>query len=78
MNIFLFTGAAVGRLMGECMACWFPLGIGGNLVVPGSYAIVGAAAFAGAVTHTVSSVIIVFELTGQIGHILPCVVCNLS
>lgn len=35
----------------------------------------GAASFAGAVTHTVSTSVIVFELTGHLGHILPCVVC---
>ena len=41
---------------------------------PGGYAIVGAAAFAGAVTHTVSTSMIVFELTGQITHLLPVMV----
>jgi len=69
------TGAAFGRLFGESMALWFPLGVGGNLIIPGGYALVGSAAFAGAVTHTFSTVVIIFELTGQIGHILPCVVC---
>ena len=56
------------------MATLFPDGIGGEHVVPGGYAIVGAAAFSGSVTHTVSTAVIVFELTGQIGHVLPCVV----
>ena len=36
--------------------------------------IVGAAAMAGAVTHTISTSVIVFELTGQITHILPVMV----
>ena len=40
----------------------------------GGYSIVGAAAFAGAVTHTISTSVIVFELTGQITHILPVMV----
>lgn len=35
---------------------------------------VGAAALAGAVTHTVSTAVIVFELTGQIAHILPVMI----
>lgn len=66
-------GAACGRLFGEILSVWFPDGFGGIQVVPGGYAIVGAAAFAGSVTHTVSTSVIVFELTGQIGHVLPCV-----
>ena len=70
------AGAACGRLIGESLAVWFPSGIGGDQVVPGGYAIVGAAAFSGSVTHTVSTAVIVFELTGQIGHVLPCVVSS--
>ena len=73
----MFVGAAFGRLMGECMAVWFPRGIGGETIVPGGYAIVGAAALSGSVTHTISTAVIVFELTGQIAHILPCVVSTL-
>uniref|UniRef100_A0A3B3WU00 Uncharacterized protein n=1 Tax=Poecilia mexicana TaxID=48701 RepID=A0A3B3WU00_9TELE len=34
----------------------------------------GAAALSGAVTHTVSTAVIVFELTGQISHILPVII----
>ena len=60
--------------MGEGMAVWFPHGFNGNLVLPGGYAIVGAAALSGSVTHTISTSVIVFELTGQMGHVLPCVV----
>jgi hypothetical protein len=36
--------------------------------------VVGAAAMSGAVTHTISVSVIVFELTGQIAHILPVMV----
>ncbi|XP_009868031.1 PREDICTED: chloride channel protein 2, partial [Apaloderma vittatum] len=43
-------------------------------IVPGGYAVVGAAALSGAVTHTVSTAVIVFELTGQISHILPVMI----
>ena len=53
------VGAAFGRLVGEAMHVWFPDGIryGGDnfaYVMPGGYATVGAAAFSGAVTHTIS------------------------
>lgn len=36
--------------------------------------LLGAAAMTGAVTHTVSTAVICFELTGQISHILPMMV----
>lgn len=36
--------------------------------------ILGAAALTGAVSHTVSTAVICFELTGQIAHILPMMV----
>ena len=42
--------------------------------VLGGYSVVGAAAFAGSVTHTISVSVIVFELTGQMAHILPVMV----
>lgn len=74
-------GAALGRLVGESMHLWFPLGVryGGRLspIIPGGYAVVGAAAFSGAVTHTVSVGVIVFEMTGQITHIVPVMIAVL-
>uniref|UniRef100_A0A669B664 Chloride channel, voltage-sensitive 2a n=1 Tax=Oreochromis niloticus TaxID=8128 RepID=A0A669B664_ORENI len=77
MPVFLI-GAAFGRLVGEIMAAMFPDGIhaagGVYPIVPGGYAVVGAAALSGAVTHTVSTAVIVFELTGQISHILPVMI----
>ena len=73
-NVLFTTGACLGRLFGEVMSFLFPCGIGGHLVIPGGYAVIGAAMFSGAVTHTVSTAVIAFELTGQIGYILPCVV----
>lgn len=39
-----------------------------------SLMVAGAAAMSGAVTHTISTSVIVFELTGQITHILPVMV----
>ncbi|CAG0923820.1 unnamed protein product, partial [Notodromas monacha] len=74
-------GAAFGRLVGEAMAVWFPRGVryGGflSMIQPGGYAVVGAAAFSGAVTHTISTSVIVFEMTGQITHILPVMIAVL-
>jgi chloride channel 2 len=49
-------------------------GINGQKISPGGYAVVGAAAMAGGVTHTISTSVIVFELTGQITHILPVMI----
>ncbi len=43
----------------------------------GGYAVVGAAAFSGAVTHTVSVGVIAFEMTGQITHIVPVMIAVL-
>lgn len=54
MPIFM-VGAAFGRLVGESMYAWFPAGFKGQSVIPGGYAVVGAAAFAGGVTHTSKS-----------------------
>uniref|UniRef100_A0A3Q3GQY9 Chloride channel, voltage-sensitive 1a n=1 Tax=Kryptolebias marmoratus TaxID=37003 RepID=A0A3Q3GQY9_KRYMA len=73
----VFILAAFGRMVGEIMATLFPHGIlfDGILyrIIPGGYAVI-AAALTGAVTHTVSTAVICFELTGQISHILPMMV----
>ncbi|XP_074626066.1 chloride channel protein 2-like isoform X1 [Acropora palmata] len=78
--VFLI-GAAFGRLVGEAMATWFPDGVNSGdaitPIVPGGYAVVGAAALSAAVTHTISTSVIVFELTGQITHILPVMIAVL-
>lgn len=74
-------GAALGRIVGEGMHLWFPKGIryGGHInhIIPGGYAVVGASAFAGSVTHTVSVGVIVFEMTGQISHLVPVMIATL-
>ncbi|XP_024874797.1 chloride channel protein 2 isoform X1 [Temnothorax curvispinosus] len=74
-------GAALGRAVGEAMALWFPTGVryGGVItpIIPGGYATVGAAAFSGAVTHTISVSVIIFEMTGQITHIVPIMIAVL-
>lgn len=43
-------------------------------IIPGGYAVVGAAAFASGVTRTFSTSVIVFELTGQLSHMLPVLI----
>jgi len=74
-------GAAFGRLVGEAMHVWFPEGVryGSQVsyIMPGGYATVGAAAFSGAVTHTISISVIVFEMTGQITHCVPVLIAVL-
>ncbi|CAI2343257.1 unnamed protein product [Caenorhabditis sp. 36 PRJEB53466] len=65
MPVFVL-GAAFGRLWRHSL-----------LIRPGVYAVVGAAAFCGAVTHTVSVAVIVFELTGQLCHLLPVMIAVL-
>lgn len=75
----LKMGAAYGRLLGEIMHSAFPEGLkyGGYTraftIVPGSYAVVGAASLSGAVTHTISTSVILFEMTGQIVYIIPVI-----
>lgn len=63
------------------MYLWFPDGVsyGGQIspIVAGGYSVVGAAAFAGAATHTVSVAMIVFEMTGQISHLVPVMIAVL-
>ncbi|XP_044523701.1 chloride channel protein ClC-Kb-like isoform X3 [Gracilinanus agilis] len=75
MPVFIY-GAAIGRIFGEILAFIFPEGIRtddgvNNVIIPGAYALAGAAAFSGAVTHTISTALLAFELTGQFVHVLP-------
>ncbi|XP_057320349.1 chloride channel protein 2 isoform X2 [Microplitis mediator] len=74
-------GAALGRAVGEAMALGFPNGVRigafNTPITPGGYATVGAAAFSAGVTHTISVSVIVFEMTGQITHIVPIMIAVL-
>ncbi|CAL4058758.1 unnamed protein product, partial [Meganyctiphanes norvegica] len=76
MLIPLFKiGAAFGRQIGEVMASIYVQGINPPyLIVPGAYAMVGAASFCAAITHTISISVIVFELTGQITYVIPIMI----
>ncbi|KAL8177018.1 UNVERIFIED_CONTAM: hypothetical protein K2H54_040855 [Gekko kuhli] len=80
LPVFVY-GAALGRLYGELMAKIFPNGIitdGIHMqVTPAGYALAGAAAYSGAVTQTISTALLTFELTGQMSHILPVLVAVL-
>lgn len=58
-------GGTVGRMYGELVNQFIVN------TVPGGYAVVGAAAMASATTGTLSTAIILFELTGQLQYMLP-------
>lgn len=71
------AGAALGRIVGEALHTWFPKGIGKAKIVPGAYAAVGAAAFSGAVTHTMSVSVILFEMTSSVTYLVPVLIAVL-
>ncbi|KAG0213502.1 hypothetical protein BGX33_002867 [Mortierella sp. NVP41] len=81
----MVIGALFGRALGMIVQAWQTNHPGFWLfasclpdvpcVTPGSYAMVGAAAFMGGVTRmTVSLVIIMFELTGALTYVLPIMI----
>ncbi|KAM9111632.1 LOW QUALITY PROTEIN: chloride channel protein ClC-Kb-like [Pangshura tecta] len=80
LPVFVY-GAGLGRLYGEIMAKVFPDGIVSDgiriAIGPAAYALAGAAAYSGAVTHTLSTALLVFELTGQMSHVLPVLIAVL-
>ncbi|GMS83658.1 hypothetical protein PENTCL1PPCAC_5833 [Pristionchus entomophagus] len=77
ISVFVL-GAAFGRTIGEIVAICLDGNIysGGKMqsLYPGAYAVIGAAALSGAVTHTVSVAVIVFEVTGQMLLLLPVMI----
>ncbi|XP_075062280.1 chloride channel protein ClC-Kb-like [Mixophyes fleayi] len=80
LPVFVY-GAGLGRLYGEIIAKIFPDGFISEgipiKITPAGYALAGAAAYSGAVTHTISTALLVFELTGQMSHILPVLIAVL-
>ncbi|XP_031755486.1 chloride channel protein ClC-Kb isoform X2 [Xenopus tropicalis] len=80
LPVFVY-GAGLGRLYGEIMAKIFPNGIVSEgipiKITPAGYALAGAAAYSGAVTQTLSTALLVFELSGQMSHILPVLIAVL-
>ncbi|KJH51392.1 CBS domain protein [Dictyocaulus viviparus] len=70
-------GACGGRIFGEILIMWWPDGFRGSdgpQIYPGLYAVVGAAAYTGAVTHSLSIAVIVCETTGQLCALLPVLI----
>mmetsp|Transcript_6043 Transcript_6043/g.14947 ORF Transcript_6043/g.14947 Transcript_6043/m.14947 type:complete len:1125 (+) Transcript_6043:393-3767(+) len=69
----LFCGACIGRMLGT--ALWYAnksLNPDHVFIDPGVYAMIGAAAMLGGVCRvTISLVVIMFELTGALEHIVP-------
>ncbi len=49
-------------------------GLDGPQIYPGLYAVVGAAAYTGSITHSLSIAVIVCETTGQLCALLPVLV----
>lgn len=70
----LHLGALVGRLFGEIAAAIFP----NAGILPGGYALVATAAMTTGVTRTLSTAVIIFELTGEISHMIPVLVAVLA
>uniref|UniRef100_A0A158QNP8 Chloride channel protein n=1 Tax=Haemonchus placei TaxID=6290 RepID=A0A158QNP8_HAEPC len=70
-------GACAGRIVGEVLIMYWPDGFRGPegpQIYPGLYAVVGAAAYTGAVTHSLSIAVIVCETTGQLCALLPVLI----
>ncbi|XP_068197042.1 chloride channel K isoform X2 [Antennarius striatus] len=80
MQMFVY-GAALGRLLGEGVA--YASSAGGTSgrqwpsINPGGYALAGAAAFSGSMTHSVSPALLAVELTGQFSHVVPILLATL-
>ncbi|KAL0478934.1 hypothetical protein AKO1_007817, partial [Acrasis kona] len=65
------VGAGVGRFMGEFVHLFVD-----TAVRPGGYAVVGAASLASGCTRTLSTAVILFELTGQLNYMVPVMIAT--
>nr|XP_046253152.1 chloride channel K isoform X3 [Scatophagus argus] len=78
MPVFVY---ALGRLFGEGVGYVSYTGLTSGQqwasINPGGYALAGAAAFSGAVTHSLSPALLAIELTGQVSHVLPILLATL-
>ncbi|KAF8308326.1 hypothetical protein DL93DRAFT_2171178 [Clavulina sp. PMI_390] len=85
----LAVGASIGRALGillQGLHRSHPTGYlftscpaDGDCISPGFYAVIGAAAMLGGVTRmTISIVVILFELTGALSHVLPIMIAVMS
>lgn len=75
-------GAGFGRLFGEICAYLFPHNlnpfvdiINARPIVAGAYAVAASAAMCGGVTGSLSVAVVAFEITGQLTHFLPIIIC---
>jgi hypothetical protein len=67
------VGAALGRFWGNAMVGMFSL-----TIAPGVFAVAGAAGMVASVTHSLSTLLILFEVTGQLYFAYPVMVCLLG
>lgn len=76
----LVMGMGMGRAVGEYLHDMFPAGLAyfdqdlSYTIIPATYAITGAAAFSAGVTHTLSTAVIVLEMSGQLNLVAPIMV----
>lgn len=75
-------GAGFGRLFGEVAAFLFPHNLNpfedvlqSRPIVAGAYAVAASAAMCGGVTGSLSVAVVAFEITGQLTHFLPVIIC---
>ncbi|POM63470.1 Chloride Channel (ClC) Family [Phytophthora palmivora] len=68
------AGAAFGRMFGEIVAIIFS----SSNVIPGTYALAGAAAFGTAATRAISVAVITLEITAAMSMILPLFCASLT
>lgn len=66
----LALGAALGRFFGELVHTLWPT----KSISPAVYAVIGCCAFAGSITQTISTAVILLEITGDINFICPALV----
>ena len=75
----LATGAVIGQLYASVLIKVLSFyGIKNYIQYRGVYAIMGSAAYAGSVTRTLSTAIIVLELNGNLSHSVPLMICVLT
>lgn len=78
----LIVGAGLGRATGELLKDVFPDGLAFfpqdkvYEILPATYAVIGASAFAAGMSHTLSSAIIIMEITGQMHLLSPIILAT--